>query len=56
MTEFGTLLQRGAANAWLFVPSAILLGALHGLEPAHSKTMTAGLYVGDHGLTGLAAR
>jgi ABC-type nickel/cobalt efflux system permease component RcnA len=41
MTEFSTLLQQGAANAWLFIPSAILLGALHGLEPGHSKTMMA---------------
>ncbi|HAI6127943.1 TPA: hypothetical protein HJS51_000231 [Escherichia coli] len=37
MTEFTTLLQQG--NAWFFIPSAILLGALHGLEPGHSKTM-----------------
>ncbi|QIG08765.1 hypothetical protein GTK64_06065 [Escherichia coli] len=39
MTEFTTLLQQG--NAWFFIPSAILLGALHGLEPGHSKTMVA---------------
>ena len=31
MTEFSLLLQRGASNAWLFIPSAVLLGALHGL-------------------------
>ncbi|HTH94268.1 MAG TPA: nickel/cobalt efflux transporter [Rhodocyclaceae bacterium] len=43
MTEFSTLLQQG--NAWLFVPSAILLGALHGLEPGHSKTMMAAFIV-----------
>ena len=30
MTDFATLLQQGTANAWLFIPSAILLGALHG--------------------------
>ncbi|XLM23131.1 nickel/cobalt efflux protein RcnA, partial [Chromobacterium piscinae] len=33
------MLQQG--NAWLFIPSAIALGALHGLEPGHSKTMMA---------------
>lgn len=27
MTDFSTLLQQGVANAWLFIPSAILLGA-----------------------------
>jgi ABC-type nickel/cobalt efflux system permease component RcnA len=59
MTNFTTLLQQG--NAWLFVPSAILLGALHGLEPGHSKTMMAAFIVAVRGtvkqavLLGLAA-
>jgi nickel/cobalt transporter (NicO) family protein len=47
MTDFSTLLQQG--NAWLFAPSAILLGALHGLEPGHSKTMMAALIVAVRG-------
>lgn len=47
MTEFTTLLQQG--NAWLFVPSAIALGALHGLEPGHSKTMMAAFIVAVRG-------
>ena len=47
MTEFSTLLQ--ASNAWLFIPSAILLGALHGLEPGHSKTMMAAFIVAIRG-------
>ena len=47
MTEFSTLLQQG--NAWLFIPSAILLGALHGLEPGHSKTMMAAFIVAIRG-------
>ena len=45
MTDFSALLQQGVANAWLFIPSAILLGALHGLEPGHSKTMMAAFIV-----------
>jgi len=49
MTEFTTLLQQG--NAWFFIPSAILLGALHGLEPGHSKTMMAAFIIA----TGAAA-
>lgn len=59
MTDFSTLLLQG--NAWLFVPSAILLGALHGLEPGHSKTMMAAFIVAVRGtvtqavLLGLAA-
>jgi len=47
MTDFQTLLAGG--NAWLFIPSAILLGALHGLEPGHSKTMMAAFIVAVRG-------
>ncbi len=61
MTEFSTLLQHGATNAWLFIPSAIMLGALHGLEPGHSKTMMAAFIIAVRGtvtqavLLGIAA-
>ncbi|WP_439234041.1 nickel/cobalt efflux protein RcnA [Klebsiella quasipneumoniae] len=47
MNDFTSLLQQG--NAWLFIPSAILLGALHGLEPGHSKTMMAAFIVAVRG-------
>lgn len=59
MNDFTSLLQQG--NAWLFIPSAILLGALHALEPGHSKTMMAAFIVAVRGtlkqavLLGLAA-
>lgn len=55
------LIQQGAANVWLLIPSAILLGALHGLEPGHSKTMMAAFIIAVRGtifqavLLGLAA-
>lgn len=61
MPSFAELLQQGSAHAWLFVPSAILLGVLHGLEPGHSKTMMAAFIVAVRGtikqavLLGLAA-
>lgn len=61
MTDFTYLLQQGGAHAWLFIPSAILLGALHGLEPGHSKTMMAAFIIAVRGtvrqavLLGLAA-
>ncbi|MDQ0446968.1 nickel/cobalt efflux transporter [Methylobacterium aerolatum] len=61
MTSLPDLLQQGATHAWLFAPSAILLGALHGLEPGHSKTMMAAFIVAVRGtvtqaiLLGLAA-
>lgn len=49
MLSFSELLAQGAAHAWLFIPSAILLGALHGLEPGHSKTMMAAFIVAIRG-------
>lgn len=49
MPPFAELLQQGTGHAWLFIPSAILLGALHGLEPGHSKTMMAAFIVAIHG-------
>jgi len=33
------------AFSWFFIPSALALGALHGLEPGHSKTMMAAFIV-----------
>ena len=47
MTSFQEYLHQG--NAWLFIPGAILLGALHGLEPGHSKTMMAAFIVAIRG-------
>jgi nickel/cobalt exporter len=47
MTSFAELIQSG--SGWLFVPSAILLGALHGLEPGHSKGMMAAFIVATRG-------
>lgn len=34
---------------WLYIPAAILLGALHGLEPGHSKTMMAAFIIAVRG-------
>ncbi|WP_370556576.1 nickel/cobalt efflux protein RcnA [Edwardsiella tarda] len=59
MDTFTALLQQG--NAWWFIPSAILLGILHGLEPGHSKTMMAAFIIAIKGtvrqavMLGLAA-
>lgn len=49
MTSLPELLQQSSAHAWLFVPSAIVLGALHGLEPGHSKTMMAAFIIAIRG-------
>ena len=49
MTPFTALIAQGTAHAWLFIPSAIVLGALHGLEPGHSKTMMAAFIIAVRG-------
>jgi nickel/cobalt exporter len=49
MTDLSTLLQQGSTNIWIFIPSAIALGALHGLEPGHSKTMMAAFIIAIRG-------
>ena len=54
MPQLNDLFQQGTAHAWLFIPSAILLGALHGLEPGHSKTMMAAFIVAIRGTVGQA--
>jgi len=61
MPDLSQLIQQGSHNLWLFIPTAIVLGALHGLEPGHSKTMMAAFIVAVRGtvkqaiLLGLAA-
>jgi len=47
-------LQSGTTSLWLFIPTAILLGALHGLEPGHSKTMMAAFIIAIRGTIGQA--
>ena len=42
-------------QGWLFLPAAVLLGALHGLEPGHSKTMMASFIISIPGTVAQAA-
>ena len=61
MSNLSELFNAASGNAYLFIPTAIALGALHGLEPGHSKTMMAAFIVAIRGtvaqaiLLGLAA-
>ena len=55
MQPIAELIQQGATNLWIFIPTAILLGALHGLEPGHSKTMMASFIIAVKGSVGQAA-
>src|SRR5271155_314097 len=47
--NFNQLVQQGTVHAWFYIPTAILLGALHGLEPGHSKTMMAAFIIAIRG-------
>ncbi|MEN9573990.1 MAG: nickel/cobalt efflux transporter RcnA [Verrucomicrobiota bacterium] len=47
MTSFQEYLTQG--HAWLFIPTAVVLGALHGLEPGHSKTVMAAFIISIRG-------
>ena len=53
MHPFQEYLAHG--QGWLFIPVAVLLGALHGLEPGHSKTMMAAFIVSIRGTVAQAA-
>ena len=49
MDQFSTLLQQGASEAWWFLPTALSIGALHGLEPGHSKSLMAAFIIAVRG-------
>ena len=54
MPDIVQSLQTGTMSLWLFIPLAILLGAVHGLEPGHSKTMMAAFIIAIRGTIGQA--
>lgn len=49
MPDIAALIQSGTANAWFLLPVAVVLGALHALEPGHAKSMMAAFIVAIHG-------
>jgi len=49
MPPIAELIQQGSTNLWVFIPTAILLGSLHGLEPGHSKALMASFIVAVRG-------
>ena len=55
MPDIATVIQNGAANPWLYLPFAVLLGALHALEPGHSKSLMAAFIVAIRGTPAQAA-
>ena len=55
MASLSDLLQAGAASIGLLLSSALVLGALHGLEPGHSKTMMTAFIIAVRGTVAQAA-
>ena len=41
MPDLSYIIQSGANHAWLYLPVAVALGALHALEPGHAKSQMA---------------
>ncbi|ALK09043.1 nickel/cobalt efflux transporter [Blastochloris viridis] len=54
MPDIASLIQTGTANPWIYLPAALLLGALHALEPGHSKSVMAAFIVAIRGTPGQA--
>jgi len=55
MPDIASLIQSSAAHAWLYLPLAAVLGALHALEPGHAKSLMAAYIVAIRGSAAQAA-
>ena len=49
MPDLTTIIQASTAHAWVYLPVAILLGAMHALEPGHAKSLMAAYIVAIRG-------
>ena len=49
MPNIEAIIQSGSGNAWLLLPAAVVLGALHALEPGHSKSLMTAFIVAING-------
>jgi nickel/cobalt exporter len=55
MPDLASIVQSNAAHVWLYIPVAVVLGALHALEPGHAKSLMAAYLVAIRGTAGQAA-
>ena len=54
MPDLIAIIQSSAAHAWLYLPVAVVLGALHALEPGHAKSLMAAYIVAIRGTSAQA--
>ena len=47
--DIAAMIEQGTASPFLLIATAVALGALHGLEPGHSKTMMAAFIIAVRG-------
>src|SRR5215475_8388433 len=55
MTDLSQIIHVSAAHAWFYLPVAVILGALHALEPGHAKSLMAAYIVAIRGTSRQAA-
>jgi len=55
MPDLSQIIQVGASHAWLYLPIAVALGALHALEPGHAKSLMAAYIISIRGTPRQAA-
>ena len=55
MPDLSQIIQVGVAHSWFYLPAAVILGALHALEPGHAKSLMAAYIVSIRGTPGQAA-
>src|SRR5262245_39982531 len=55
MPDLSQIIQVGGAQVWFYLPVAVVLGALHALEPGHAKSLMAAYIISIRGTPGQAA-
>jgi nickel/cobalt transporter (NicO) family protein len=49
MPDLSTIIEAGSPYAWLYLPFAVVVGALHAVEPGHAKSLMAAYIVAIRG-------
>src|SRR5262245_13457614 len=55
MPDLSQIIQVGTTHAWFYLPVAVILGALHALEPGHAKSLMPAYIISIRDTPGQAA-